>query len=773
MATGASAQTASLPIPRVRLIGRDAERAIARSLLLEDAVPLLTLTGPGGVGKTRLALALAADVGDRFHDGISWVDLAPLADPALVAVATARALNLTPVPGISIIESLERHLRSRRTLLLFDNCEHLLSETASLIAHLLSTCQGVQAVATSRAPLHILVEQVMPVEPLPLPADDDATLEALTQNEAIRLFVERARAVRPAFQLGADNASSIATICRHLEGLPLAIELAAARSSMLSPAALLTQMSDRFRLLRDSTRDRPARHQTMREAVAWSYNLLSVEQQALFRQLAIFAGGFTPAAATAVTRTTASQGSVLDLLERLIDASLLTVEPGAEPRFGMLETIREYALEQLVANGEEEEIRERHAAWCLSFATGGATDIRAMSDIVFLMQLAVEHQNLRAALHWFTTQGDAESLTRLVGALIWLWWTGGFISEGRSWQRRALASAANLAPQTRRVVLYGAAELAIQQDDHEHALLMGEALLASAREDGDRAGEVAALHVLSRAASQRGDNAGALAFAQESLDLCRTFDNVGWLPWVMQRLGVEYYVAGNPARATELFSEALERFRAMNNTLGIAYALTNLGNAQHALGNRQQAILLFRERLLLHQAVADPWETAEVLELVAELAVESGAFDRAACLLGAAGSLYHTSETTPQPYGYRIVDRVSTRARSRLGDDAFEAEWSVGSGWTLAHAMNEALDTLDAIEQALAPESSAPSAFGLTPREAEVLRLLAAGHSNPEIAEALFISRATVRTHVGNILGKLGVGSRTRAADVAHRQGLA
>ena len=365
VASAASPLLGSLPIPRTRLIGRQSERATARTLLLDEAVPLLTLTGPGGVGKTRLALTVAQDVADQFADGVAWVDLASLRDADLVPVAVAGALGIVPGPNRPVLGDLAHHLRPQQTLLVLDNCEHLLAAIAALVATLLASCPALQILAASRAPLHVHGEQVLPIEPLPLPASTGSRRETVAENDAVRLFVERARAVRPSFALTAANAETIAALCRALDGLPLAIELAAARITILSPEALLAQMTDRLSLLSDGPRDAPIRQQTIAATIGWSYDLLSDEAQALFRRLAVFAGGFTLDAAQAVAD--AGDGpfsTTMRGINTLVEQSLVhRIEGDGEPRFTMLETVRAFALERLRASDEESCTRARHAAW--------------------------------------------------------------------------------------------------------------------------------------------------------------------------------------------------------------------------------------------------------------------------------------------------------------------------------------------------------------------------------------------------------------------------
>jgi len=773
MAASASALSSrSLPIPRTRLIGRERELAIARTLLVEQAVPLLTFIGTGGSGKTRLAVAMAQDLdlAAHFTEGVVWVDLAPLTDPGLVPATVASSLGVIPSPDQSMAGALVARLQTEQRLLILDNCEHVLDSAAELTSLLLTECRSLQILATSRGPLRIRAEQVMPIEPLPFPASDRPDITALLKNEAVALFCERARAVNPYFVLDAGNASSIAAVCRHLDGLPLAIELAAARSNVLSPGALLAQMSNRLRLLRGGAQDAPPRQRTMRETVAWSYDLLAAEQQATFRRLAVFAGGFTAEAAAEVALI---EDDELDQLGALVDAGLLRTEGADAPRFGMFETIREFAYDQLIACGEVAAARERHANWCLSLTASDIPRPHRMNDHTFLDRMGVEHENLRAALHWFAAQDDPEPLLRLTGSLTWFWWFGNYIREGSSWLECALAASPNGSSPTRLEVLAGAAQLAIQESDPDRARTHATELLACSRDAGDRWGEAAARFALSRGAAQQGASEETMANAVEAVALFREMDNEQWLPWALQRLGLEWYAAGDHVQAAAHFTEALERFRGLQSEFGIAYALSNLGFARHAIGDWRGAAALYRESLAMRTNRGDPWETAHLLEHVAVLAALSDHHESAARLSGAALALYRASGTEAQRYTQQANAQARDDARMHLGADVYSMMFEAGVALAYDEAVREATAAVMAIEAHLESEAAASAdATGLTPREQEVLRLLVSGRSNPEIAEALYISRATARTHVANILSKLCVHTRTEAADIAHRRHL-
>ncbi len=745
-------------------------------LLQQDDLRLITLTGPGGVGKTRLAQHVAGSVMNTYPDGVWYVDLAPIAAPDLVAPAIAHVFGLRDAGDEPIIDRLHAFLRPKQLLLVLDNFEQVV-EASPLVISVLSGCPRVTVLVTSRVRLRVSGEHEHGVPPLTL-ADPEtsAKREAVTQSEAVQLFIARAQAVDGNFDLTPENAQAIAEICRRVDGLPLAIELAAARIKILPPTALLARLDQRLPVLTGGNRDLPARQQTMRNTLAWSHDLLSVDDQVVFRRLSVFVGGFSLQAAQAVVTVPGDRFSdALDGVASLVDTSLLRQDHSlsGEPRYRMLETAREFGLEQLAASKEEEAIREWHARWYLELATTLAPLVHLAGEPSLLGRLSAEHGNLRAALNWFATQGDAESLAWLTGSLHWFWHMGGQGREGCAWLDRALDLSARASPKAKMGVLGGASNLAVQQGDDVRATALGEQLLALAREQGDRTAEADAQFLLSRAACMRGAGAEASAFASEAVMLCRALEDTRRLPWALQRLGIEAYAEGEVAQSAALLVEALAGFRAVGNVLGTAYATGILGMARHALGDRAQAAALYRESLNLHQDLADPWETAHILEQVASLTAETRDGARVARLLGAADALYTLTWTARLPFERDIAARAEAAAHAWLEPEEYRLAWEAGRELSFAQAIEEGLAAVATIESQLAASRSTREADGgLTPREREVLRLLVAGCSNQEVAEALFISRATARTHVANILSKLNVSSRTAAADIAHRRHL-
>lgn len=778
--------SALLPIPRTRLIGRDAERAAACSRLLAEAVPLLTLTGPGGVGKTRLALAIADAVAGAFADGVVWVDLAPLTDPTLVPAAIATAIGLTPAPGQPIAAELAQVLRPRQTLLLLDNCEHVLADTAALVAALLSACPALQVLATSRAPLRVRGEHELAVDPLPVPPTD-ALLdsEQIADNAAVSLFLERARAVRPSLPFDAATAATVAAICRALDGLPLAIELAAARVKLLSSEALLAQMEGRLRLLRDGARDLPPRQQTMRDAIAWSYDLLTPAEQVCFRRLAVFAGGLTLPAAEAVV----SQGDqTLDVLASLVNQSLLQRQDGSadEPRYLMLETVREFGLEQLVASGEEIAIRNLHAAWCLVLAEQvGPASLVGSEPKAALDRLEVELANLRAALNWWEETGATEEFLRLAVAIQALWFYRSHRDEGRGWLRRALARGGEAPTAARAKALTGLGGLEqYVAGARANAYALIHQGLAIWRDLDDARGIAHTVALLGSAFADEGDHARAVPALEEAAALLADLGDLDGVAFTRMHLGVAALDQGDNSRAETPLAEALRLFRQRDVPYGVASTLLALGWAAEGRGESTLAAARYAESLSLWPQVGSREGIVDVLAASARLCAAAGQASTAAWLLGAAAAQGEHLGYVAPPLDRARTERAAAAARSALGEERYAAAWAVGRALSPDQAVTSAAGLLADLASPAASASSATAAdpipaaawplpgFDLTRREREVLAFLCQRLTDPEIAARLFLSPRTASSHVANLLGKLGAANRREAASIAVRNRL-
>jgi non-specific serine/threonine protein kinase len=609
---------------------------------------------------------------------------------------------------------------------------------------------------------------------LALPASDLSVLETLAENEAVQLFVERARAIRPAFQLDATNAPSVAAICRQLDGLPLALELAAARSVIFTPKALLTQMSDRLGLLRGGARDLPPRQKTMREAIAWSYDLLTAEQQALFRRLAVFAGGFTLDAAEAVMRPFGDAGEdVLDILGVLMDVSLLrAVGVTDEPRFSMFETIREFALDRLRASGEEGAVRERHAAWCLALAERESSPWLGEPVVGLHDRLEIEHDNLRTALTWLEEVGDDETALRIVGALGMFWFQRDYLDEGRRWVARALENRSGVDIGVVAGALQTAGTLALFQGDYEQAEAHLEECLGIQRGRGDVNGTYAALTTLASAAEFQGIDDRALTLYEETLALGRAEQHPVMIAFAILNLADAAYRKSDLDRALALSLEGLNLCRQLDNWGYLALALRNVAQLELARGRPAEAAGLYAQSLADPETMKSDFQAADALAGFAGVALIVGQPGTAARLLGAVQRICEAMNIPVIPH-HAQHRRVLAETRAALADHIFMAAWEAGRGLSAHAAVAEAHQLAAAVREETATAVREPKTIhGLSLRELEVLRLLAAGRTNAEIAEQLFISPRTVTTHVSHIFAKLGVATRAEAIAFAHRHGL-
>jgi predicted ATPase len=691
----------NVPTPRNPLLGRDRELALACNLLRREDAHVVTLTGPGGCGKSRLGLQVALELLDHFEGGIFLVMLESISHPIQVVPAIAEALGVRETPGEPRFDSLCDYLRDSHTLLLLDNFEHVVSE-APTISMLLERCPQLAVLATSRTPLRVRGERELPIPPLETPRVFDEDLERLSQYAAVALFVQRARGAREGLVVTDENASAIAEICHRLDGLPLAIELAAARLKILSPEALLARLASRFEVLQGGARDLPERHRTLRGAIDWSHDLLDEAERRVFRRLGVFAGGSTLEAAEAVCAEEGDpETATLDVIASLLDSSMLITSAaggGGEIRIGMLETIRAYAVERLLESGETQWIRRNHAEYYCALCEEARPHLVGPDEPRWASRLQAERDNLRLALGW-SVENDVELGLRLARALFRFWEAHNMIVEGHRWLTTLLARSSPPS-HTRGAVLHAAAAFESYLGDYDAARRHVREALDIFEGIGDERGVATALNELGVLASYESDFAEARRLLEESLAIKRTLGDDWLIANAFVNLGNVAGWGGDHALGYELHVESLALFEKTGERMGVAIANHNLAGAALRLGRLAEALERHVASLQVFDEIGDRDGCAESVEGLAMLAVAHDDHARAARLFGLA-TLLREDAGTQSPAPQRAeVDRNCDAARRRLGEVEYEAAWQAGRGLSVGEAI--------ALAGALAPVGDGP-----------------------------------------------------------------
>jgi predicted ATPase/DNA-binding CsgD family transcriptional regulator len=772
----------NLPLQLTSFVGREREISELEGLLA-GGTRLLTLTGAGGSGKTRLARALASEVVGRFDDGVWWVELAPLADPDLVPQAVASVLRVQESSGGSLTEVIAEDLKDLKILLVLDNCEHLIGSCAELADALLRSSAGLAILATSREALGIAGEVTWSVPPLPFPDPHSLpTIEKLEHVESVRLFVERATYRVPGFALNEKDASSIAEICARLDGMPLAIELAAARVGTLSVESISERLEHSFNLLSGKDRTAPERQRTLRGALDWSYELLEEEERKVFGRLSVFAGGFTLEAAEAVCAGDGIEPEdVLDLLSRLVEKSLVSVvERDGEARYRLLATIRQYAAGKLDEPAELHQAQERHARYYLALAEEAERGLREQA--AWLEKLETEQDNFRAVLGWTLEAEDAEGPAgeeraqlgfRLAVALAeGRFWNAYGIGEGRRWLQEGLTRS-SVAPSLLRARALGhAGYLAIWQGDYQGSVALVEDSMTLFEELDDKPGLATSIFHLGNMALHGGDRERATALQQKAEALRRELSDRQAQGLLLYFLGFCALDDGDPERAATLAEEGMSLNMELGDLRGVAMCLTILGISALERNDRERAAAVYEEDLRTLRGLRDKAGTAYGLRGMAAVAAQRGDAGRAARLWGAAEAVSQAIGLPLSPFDrvHPDYEGLLDAVRPRLDEASWEAAREEGRAMTPEEAIEYALSTDEATPAS--PEKAPAPSSPLSEREAEILTLVAEGLTNPQIAHELYLSSRTVGQHLRSIYRKLGVSSRAAAVTEAFERGL-
>jgi predicted ATPase/DNA-binding SARP family transcriptional activator/DNA-binding CsgD family transcriptional regulator len=759
----------NLPAPRTRFVGREREMVEATRMLAMTR--LLTLTGPGGCGKTRLALEASRDLVGNYPDGVWFVQLAPLSEGTLVPQALATTLRVREQPGRPLLDTLLNALHDAEMLLILDNCEHLTDATARLAHALLDYCPRLRVLATSRELLGVTGEQNWLVPSLSTPgAQQSPTVDELEGYESAQLFADRASIRCPGFELTPENATAVAKVCARLEGIPLAIELAAASVGILSAEQISERLGHSLNILTGGERIADPRHRTLRATLDWSHQLLSKPEQVLFRRLSVYAGGFTLEAAEATgAGGVIEQEDVLDLLSMLVDKSLVVAEESWQSgsRYRLLEPIRQYSREKLKDGEEEEQTRYRHAEWYLALAEEADNESSGSGHSKWLHRLETEHDNLRAALDWSQEEGDAELALRLAGALWLFWFTRGYSIEGRGWLEKALSLGRS--PVARAKALNGAGWIAMFQGDFDTAKTVLEESLTLYRELNDEEGIASSLSFLGHVALLgHRDDIPVAALLEEALALRPRLKNRRTIANMLVTAGIAAgLLRGDLGEAAALFEEARALYREMGDRWGIITCQVNLGLISVILEHHDRTKVLLREVIQLSRELDEKVGSVYSFFGLASAAASEGYPVRAARLWGISEAMREAAGIQIMPSTYTVTSYESrlAEARTRLGEAAFEDAWAEGKAMGQQQAVEYAFSEEDTDQPTtFVPEESLAGAqrAALSPREQEVALLAAQGLTNRQISSRLRISERTAGNHVAKILLKLGLNSRAQ-----------
>jgi non-specific serine/threonine protein kinase len=750
-----------LPVPVTSLIGREADIERVTALLKDESVRLVTLAGPGGIGKTRLALAVAGE-----FDRVGFVSLASVTEPELLMNTIERQLEIEPDIGHTPMQSVTGLLRHRQVLLVLDNLEQILDGTP-VISDLLAGCAGLTVLATSRIRLGLSGEHVVPVDPLDVPPErEQATFEEVARSASVRLFAERAHAVHPSFSLDARNIDAVRVICRQLDGLPLAVELAAARSNMLSPESLAARLEHRLELLTGGPRNVPQRLQTMRAAIEWSYELLPESERRFWERLGVFTGGFTADAAIAVAMLDeASDLDPLNTLESLIGQGLIRSTRNAvgEPRFTMLETTREFALDRLAQQAYEDRVRDTHARYFRGFAAQAEPFLMSADPELWVRRLEADLANIRQAMTWSRSRGDVESALDTCCSLAWFWTLPSLLAEGLGWFESLLEiESPEVSVRTRAKALLAAGDLAHWLGQSDKALRMHREALVAWRELGDVARIADTLRSLGSETIDFMRYEEAERYLREARELALRASDSWNFAAASNLLGLAVKEQGRFAEAITLHEEALREWQRSGHRAHLPASLNGLGFSYLDGGDQPRAYESFDAALASMEDDEFDEATRSITGFV-RIAIANGQLDLATRLFAAARTIRDRHGTPPRPVVVAENGAIERELRTRLTPRAFAEAWSKGQDLQIQEAV------------ALARTVPIPAAVTddiLSPREHDVLTLLIEGAPDTEIADRLFITRRTASKHVASILAKLEAPNRTAAATIAIRRGL-